>query len=349
MDFSILYFSSDESESSIDKYRLVLEGAKFADRNGFCAVWVPERHFHEFGGLFPNPAVLASALAMITERVRLRAGSVVLPLNNPIRLAEEWAVVDNLSGGRVDLSIATGWNANDFVIEPNNYARRTSITFDAIERIQQFWRGEPILLPNGDGTPFEARLFPRPCQKTLPIWITCTGAPERFIQAGKIGANILTALIFQSIDELRDKIALYRQALAENGHDPQLGQVTLMLHTFIGESMSAVRETVRVPFTQYLESSVALWRHSSKDLDELTEDERVDLLAFAFERYFRTSLFGTVDTCLELAIRLHEIGVNEIACLVDFGIDSESVMASLGRVVELKNRMAAQLQMAGVQ
>ena len=70
-------------------------------RNGFKAVWTPERHFHAFGGLYPNPAVTSAAVAAITTRVRVRAGSVVLPLHNPIRVAEEWAVVDNLSQGRV--------------------------------------------------------------------------------------------------------------------------------------------------------------------------------------------------------------------------------------------------------
>ena len=80
-----------------DRYRLLLEGARFADRHGFAAVWTPERHFHAFGGLYPNPAVTGAALAAITERIGIRAGSVVLPLHNPIRVAEEWSVVDNLS------------------------------------------------------------------------------------------------------------------------------------------------------------------------------------------------------------------------------------------------------------
>lgn len=346
MDFSLLYFSSDESESRADKYRLVFEGAKFADRHDFTAVWVPERHFAEFGGLFPNPAILAAALAMITTRVRLRAGSVVLPLHNPLRVAEDWSVVDNLSGGRVDVSLATGWNADDFVIEPQNYAQRTQATVDGLDRIRRFWGGERLTLPNGKGDAFEARLFPRPLQETLPIWLTCTGTPERFVQAGTLGANILTALIFQSVDELAGKIARYREARAQAGLDPATGKVTLMLHTFLGESVESVREIVRRPLTSYIESSVELWRHTSKDLDELSDAEKNDLLAFAFERYFRSSLFGTVETCLPLTRQLHAIGIDEIACLIDFGVDFDRVMQSLARVADLKEWVAGELTTA---
>src|SRR5215470_10595269 len=70
--FSLYFFSDDGSKDSPDKYRLVLESAKFADQNGFSAVWTPERHFQDFGGLYPNPSVLSAALAMITERVQIR-------------------------------------------------------------------------------------------------------------------------------------------------------------------------------------------------------------------------------------------------------------------------------------
>jgi hypothetical protein len=76
MDFSLFYFASEDESAGGDRYRLLLEGAKFADRHGFKAVWTPERHFHSFGGLYPNPSVVGAAIAAITERVQIRAGSV---------------------------------------------------------------------------------------------------------------------------------------------------------------------------------------------------------------------------------------------------------------------------------
>ena len=103
---SLMFFSADEAETKEDRYRFVREASRIADARGFEAVWIPERHFHRFGGLFPNPAVVAAAIASETRHIRIRAGSVVLPLHDPIRVYEEWAVVDNLSRGRVDLSFA---------------------------------------------------------------------------------------------------------------------------------------------------------------------------------------------------------------------------------------------------
>ncbi len=76
--------------------------------HGFEAAWTPERHFHEFGGIFPNPSVTSAVLTAMTERVKIRTGSCVLPLHSPIRVAEEWSFVDVLSKGRVGASFAAG-------------------------------------------------------------------------------------------------------------------------------------------------------------------------------------------------------------------------------------------------
>ena len=121
-----------------------MEGAKFADEHGFAAVWTPERHFHEFGGLYSNPALTSAALATITKRVQLSAGSVVLPLHHPIRVAEEWAFVDNISGGRIGVSFASGWHADDFVFAPENYADRKQLMLRQIETVRRLWRGEAV-------------------------------------------------------------------------------------------------------------------------------------------------------------------------------------------------------------
>ena len=91
MEFSLYYWGNDDGVGR-DKYRTLLEGAKFADKNGFCAVWTPERHFHAFGGPYPNPSVTGAAVAAVTQNLGVRAGSCVAPLHHTARIAEEWAV-----------------------------------------------------------------------------------------------------------------------------------------------------------------------------------------------------------------------------------------------------------------
>ena len=119
IDFNLMYWGNDDGVGPT-KYELLLEGAKFADANGFNAVWTPERHFHAFGGPYPNPAVTGAAVAAVTRNIAVRAGSCVAPLHHPARIAEEWAVIDNLTGGRAAIGIASGWQPDDFILRPEN-------------------------------------------------------------------------------------------------------------------------------------------------------------------------------------------------------------------------------------
>src|SRR5262249_46506389 len=156
----------------------------------------------------PNPAVTGAALAAITQRIQIRAGSVVLPLHNVIRVAEEWSVVDNLSGGRTGLAFASGWHADDFVFGPQNYADRRELTFQAIETFLKLWRGEAVTVQSGSGKKIEVRIFPKPRQERPPLWITAAGTPDTFVRAGQIGASVLTHLLGQSVEEVAEKVGL---------------------------------------------------------------------------------------------------------------------------------------------
>jgi natural product biosynthesis luciferase-like monooxygenase protein len=355
--FSLFYFASDERDQGPDKYRLLLEGSRFADGHDFTAVWVPERHFHAFGGLFPNPAVTAAAIAAITRKVRIRAGSCVLPLHNPIRIAEEWAVVDNLSRGRVDISFASGWLPDDFVIAPENYADRHRLLESGIDSVRALWRGEALDMPGPSGR-VSVRTLPRPVQLELPVWVTAAGNPETFEKAAQLGANVLTHLLGQSVGDLAEKIALYRSAWRQHGHAGD-GHVTLMLHTFVGQDEGLVREQVWAPLKRYLKSATNLIKQhattfpafrrggeGASDLDRrfasLSAADMDALLEHATARFYETNgLFGTQDRCLEMVRRLRECGVDEIACLIDFGIDPQTVLDSLPQLDAIRVHSSA--------
>ncbi len=348
MDFSLFYFASDEGDYAAvggrEKYKLLLEGARFADDHDFCAVWTPERHFHTFGGMFPSPSVTASALSMITRRVGIRAGSVVLPLHNPVRVAEEWSLVDNLSDGRVGISFASGWQPQDFAIAPEAYADRHERMFDGIEMVRALWRGETRRLPGGDDTPVTFRTRPRPVQRELPTWVTAGGTPETFRRAGEIGANILTHLLQQSLEQLHERLEIYRKAWHEAGHPGESGRVTLMLHTFVGDDDAYVRSVVHEPFKKYLRGAVGLFAAVAPrgvDVATLSPADLDALAEHAFDRYFKSSgLFGTPESCTPMVERLRQTGVTELACLIDFGIPAETVIASLPWLDELRRRWA---------
>ncbi|HLU39080.1 MAG TPA: MupA/Atu3671 family FMN-dependent luciferase-like monooxygenase, partial [Planctomycetota bacterium] len=361
--FSLFYFAADAGEGVADRYRLLLEGAKFGDRHGFEAVWTPERHFHAFGGLYPNPSVASAAIAAVTERIAIRAGSVVLPLHHPVRVTEEWSLVDNLSNGRVGVSFAAGWQPNDFILRPEKFATRKEAMFEGIEVVQRLWRGEAMRFPGPKGE-VEVSTLPRPIQKELPTWVTIAGNPETYVEAGRRGQRVLTHLLGQSLEELAEKLQLYRAAWREAGH-PGEGYVTLMLHTFVGDDEAAVKETVRGPMKQYLRSAMDLVKRAAwsfptfkertaagESMDQifaggLTEAETEALLEHAFERYYETSgLFGTPENCAAMVRRLKELAIDELACLIDFGVPSERVLEHLNHLLRVKQASDAETEAA---
>ena len=343
VDFSLFFFSSSESARTDNKYRLLMEGARHADRNGFHAVWTPERHFHDFGGLYPNPAVTGAAVAAVTERIRIRAGSVVLPLQDTLRVAEEWSVVDNLSGGRVEVSFASGWHANDFVLRPENFETRRDVMFSGMDEVRVLWRGGKVTRVNGKGAPTEVGTLPRPVQPELPVWITAAGSPDTFRRAGAAGAHLLTHLLGQSVQDLESRIRVYRDARREAGLDPDAGRVALMLHTYVHDDADRVRETVRGPFREYLRTSfdlvLQLAPAAGYDPKNLSAEDVEVLLDAAFERYYGTSgLMGTPEHCVQMVRRLRAVGVDEVACLADFGVDEDLVLQGLDALAEVMRR-----------
>lgn len=340
LDFSLLFFSSQKTQAD-NKYQLLFDTVKYADQHDFSAVWLPERHFHEFGGIFPNPSVLGAALASVTEKINLRSGSVVLPLHDTIRVAEEWSVVDNISNGRVSLSIASGWHSNDFVLQQERYKNRHASMFTQIEDLKKLWRGEEVERVNGVGETIKVTTFPRPIQPELPIWVTSGGNVETFKKAGKIGANVLTHLLGQDIDLLKSNVLAYREALRENGHSVEKAKISLMLHTYIGEDLEEVKEIVREPFKEYLKSSLGLIKNMMKEFsenaDSIEGEDLANLLDLAFERYWQTSaLLGTKESCNRMVEVLRLIGVTELACLIDFGLEQEHVMKGLDHLNDLR-------------
>jgi iturin family lipopeptide synthetase A len=347
MEYSLYFFGNYDAAYRDDKYALLQDAAKFADENGFTAAWLPERHFHAVGGFSPNSSLLACSLAAVTKKLQLRGGSVVLPLHHPVRVAEEWSVADNLSQGRVAISIATGWHPNDFVFAPDNFADRRDICAKNLEIIQKLWRGEEVELAAPNGDKLNVKLHPLPRQPELPIWATCIHL-ESYADAGRRGLNVLGYLMNQTVDELAQKIAAYREGRRAAGLDPAGGHVTTLLFTYLDENVDQAREIARKPLCDYLRSYLD---NSQKKIErevgqlEVDQEDLDYLTNRSCDDYFNgKSLVGTVESCGEVVTRLKKIGVDEIGCFVDFGVPAGKVMESLRRVTELMGRAEAPVE-----
>jgi len=143
-------------------------------------------------------------------------------------------------------------------------------------------------------------------------------------------------LLFQKVDEFADKITAYREARRRAGH-PGRGQVTLMLHTYVGRDEAEAKSIVREPFKAYLKSSVDLWQVGTNRLKDLPERKKADILEFAFERYYqKTGLMGGLENCRQMVQSVAAAGADEIASLIDFALPPAKIIDGLTALNELR-------------
>jgi natural product biosynthesis luciferase-like monooxygenase protein len=181
--------------------------------------------------------------------------------------------------------------------------------------------------------------------KELPVWITTTQNPALWRTAAELNAHVLTALISLDLPTVGQRVREYRQALRELDRDPRTGIVSLMLHTYVAASDAGVRELVKGPLCDYLRSfllqqqrlQAGAQRHG--DLRSLIEEDVDAFIDLAFERYYRTgSLIGSPARCLRMLESVAAAGVDEIACLIDFGLSFDTVMEGLERLAALREQ-----------
>ena len=161
-----------------------------------------------------------------------------------------------------------------------------------------------------------------------------------FIKAGEIGAHVLTVLWDTQVEDLARRIRLYRKARAQCGLDPEAGKVTLMLHTYIGDTTAMVRKQVTSAYEDYLFVNLGLQDDQARGIDEANQrsdpDTRFIINRATEELFHSRGLVGTPDVCLEKVAGLQAIGVDEVACLIDFGVALDAIMRSLEKLSDLQ-------------
>jgi natural product biosynthesis luciferase-like monooxygenase protein len=196
--------------------------------------------------------VSLAAIARTTKKIRLGTGVVVLPFHNPVRVAEDFAMLDHLSNGRVELGIGRGYQPIEFQGFGVDQTQSRELFDESIEVIRRAWTEERL---NFEGKHYrfeDVEVRPRPFQRPHPpIWMAAL-SEETFEKAGKLGFNLLLSPVFGgSLLNARDRIQRYREALAKAGHDPSTREVGALVMTYSGKTQEEARKEFADPVIWY--------------------------------------------------------------------------------------------------
>ena len=227
-----------------------------AEAAGFDSVWLGEHHDHTL--LYPTPLIGLAAIAGRTRRLRLGTGVLLLPLHHPLAVAEEAAMVDVISGGRLILGVGAGYAPEEFAAFGVSIKERGSRLDEAVPLIQRLWSGERVTHEGRHYRITDARVSPRPVQRPRPpIWFAGWVEPA-IRRAGRLGEGWLGGPS-ATRDELADCVRLFREARTAAGRDA--GDVALIRYVFVAETEEHARAIAGTAFIRAFEETYFRWPH----------------------------------------------------------------------------------------
>ena len=317
---------------SAELYAHWLEQIDAAEDLGFDSFWATEHHFRYFGGMLPNPQMLLAAAAQRTKRMRLGTAVTILPMHNPIRIAEDFAMLDLLSNGRLNFGAGRGMHPLEYAVFDADFKTAQLRLPEALDIIVRAWTedgfewtGEHYRFP-------KLTVYPKPLQKPHPpIYITANRDPESFQMIGERGYHLMT-LPWVATNELqRTRVESYFDALRAGGHAVETKDVFVMYPAYVGDSDAQARTEVLDHWKRWrLFALDALNLDPSKgeayqktfghlDYDAMVRDSR--------------GIFGGPDTCVRSLKRVIEVvGATHIGLVFHFGgLSQEKVLESMER------------------
>jgi len=256
MEFGVQFFPDvkPEEKSAQEYFADCLDIAEEADRLGFTHIRIVEHYFHHYGGYSPNPMLFLAAAAQRTRRARLVTGAVLPVFNHPLKLAGEIAMLDAISGGRLDVGFARAFLPHEFRrfgVSPDESVARYR---EGIEQVDLLLREENVTHRGAFHAIENTTSLPRPTQQPRPkFYVAALTTPDSFAFAGRMGYSVMA--IPMAGGKMRELIAAYREAWGAAGH-PGAGEVMLAFHMFCDPDGARAREMARRPLDAYLRSLV---------------------------------------------------------------------------------------------
>jgi probable LLM family oxidoreductase len=229
------------------RMRNLMEEVRLADQLGLDVFAIGEHHREDF--LISSPAIPLAAAAMITENIRLSSAVTVLSSADPVRVFQEFAEVDLLSGGRAEIMAGRGSFIESFPLFGYDlkdydelYAEKLELLLRIRDDVRVTWAGRHRA-PLDD-----AGVWPRPVQDPLPVWVAVGGSSESVVRAGTLGLPLTVAIIGGQPERFVPLVELYREAARAAGHDPEQTKVAINTHAFVGETSEKADAAFAAPY-----------------------------------------------------------------------------------------------------
>jgi probable F420-dependent oxidoreductase len=291
-----------------------------AEAAGFDSVWLGEHHNSIL--LYPAPLVGLAAIAARTRRVRLGTGVLLLPLYHPIAVAEEAAMVDVISRGRLILGVGAGYAPEEFAAFGVSTKERGSRLDEAVPLIHRLWTEDAVSHQGRHYRIGSATLRPRPVQRPRPpIWFA--GWVEAALRrAGRLGDAWLAGPSAK-LDELAGCVRMYREARRTAGREPGSGEIALMRYVFVAESLERARAVAGAAFIRSFEETYFRWPHPvvKRPAGEMT------IARLSEDRI----ILGDPASCVRQIERFQtELGLTHLICRMSVaGIPADAARASM--------------------
>src|SRR5215203_2071425 len=217
------------------RVRDLVEEVELADQVGLDVFGVGEHHRPDFA--VSAPAVVLAAAAARTERIRLTSAVSVISSDDPVRVFQDFATLDLVSGGRAEIMAGRGSLIESFPLFGYDLGDYDELFAEKIELLLQLRESERVTWSGEHRAPLEdADVYPRPVQDPLPVWIAVGGTPQSVVRAALLGLPLAIAIIDGQPEHFAPLARLYRQAARRAGHDTALLPVSINSHTYVAET-----------------------------------------------------------------------------------------------------------------
>jgi len=336
MKFGLFYLFSDFGTIRQDRLlHEVLEEITYAEELGFESVWLPEHHFAVYG-MLGNPLIFAASVAARTRRMKIGTAIMVVPFQHPLRLAEDAAMVDALSNGRLLLGLGRGYQPPEFAGFGLDQSASREMFDEGFEIVRRALSGERFA-HHGKFWSFRdpVEIYPKPIQTPHPPFYLAAISPSTYDLAARLGISLLRSPTFTDLDTVTARFEDYRAKMREHGHDPDALDQPFLVRTYVAPTDAEARaETKHVVWYYHLLGSLVpgapslpspasyeAYPDAARRLSAVSEDEVWE----------RGSCFGSPERVAGMLKRyLYRTGMNHIALEMRIGgLEHRKVMRSM--------------------